>query len=302
MFNSIRKNKDKTYLIAGLVFLFVAIVFYFVLWYFGFGAIAIPFAVLISIIMSFSSYYFSDKLVLAATHAKPADDEADKKVKNAMEGIVIAAGVPMPRVYIIEDSSLNAFATGRNPQNAIVCVTRGLVEKLDYYQLEGVLAHELAHIKNYDILLATVVTIMVGAVVIIAHMFQRMAFFGGGGRRRSTNEGGGGQAQLVFLVIGLILMILAPIFGQLLKMALSRNREYLADATAIEFTRNPEGLATALEAISGDSAVECADPATASLFIASPTANAKSKTHGGWFSTHPPIEKRIEALRNISSK
>ena len=300
MFNSIRKNKNKTYFIATLVAIFVAAVFYFVIWYIDptLGLFAIPYAVIISVVMSFGSYWFSDKIVLAATHAKPADEGADQKVKNAMEGLVIASGMPMPRVYVIEDMSLNAFATGRNPKNAIVCVTRGLVEKLDYYQLEAVLAHELAHIKNYDILLSTVVTVMVGAVIMISHMFQRMAF---GTSRRSSSNKGGGQAQIILMVVGLIFIILAPIFGQLLKMALSRNREYLADATAIELTRNPEGLASALEAISEDSAVECADPATASMFIASPLAHAKGSRQGGLFATHPPIDRRVAAIRGITA-
>jgi len=299
MFNSIRKNKNKTYFIAILVFIFVAAIIYFFTWYFDYGAWAIPVAVIASILISFSSYWFSDKIVLAATRAKPADEEADKKVQNAMEGLIIAAGLPMPRVYVIEDDSLNAFATGRNPEHAVVCVTRGLVNKLDYYQLEGVLAHELAHIKNYDILLSTVVTVMVGAVVMLSHMFQRMAFFGG--RKGNNSNGGGSQATVIIMIIGLVFMVLAPIFGLLLKMALSRNREYLADATAVEFTRNPDGLIGALEEISQDSAVECADPATASLFIASPVAKAKAHTKGGWFDTHPPIADRIAALKNIKA-
>jgi len=300
MFNSIRRNKNKTLFIATLVAVFVALVFYFIMYFISpeLGYFAIPIAVGASFIGSFFSYFFSDKIILAVTRAKPADEYADKKVKNAMEGLIIASGMPMPRVYIMEEAGLNAFATGRNPKNAVICVTRGLVEKLDYYQLEAVLAHELAHIKNYDILLQTVATIMIGAVVMISNMFTRMVFYGGG--RRSSNKSGG-QAQIILFVIGLVFLILAPLFGQLLKMALSRNREYLADSTGVEFTRNPEALATALEAISQDSIVEHADPATASLFIASAHASAKGHKKGGWFSTHPPIEQRVAAIRNISA-
>ncbi|MDR1101165.1 MAG: M48 family metalloprotease [Clostridiales bacterium] len=314
MFESIRHNKRKTYFIVALVFALLSLIVYFFADYTGYAEIALPIAVIVSFLTAFSSYYFSDRIILGVTKAHPADEAADQKIRNIMEGLVIAAGVPMPKVYVIEDDSLNAFATGRDPNHAVVCVTRGLVSKLDYYQLEGVLAHELAHIKNYDILLATIATVMIGVVVMLSHMFQRMMFYG----RKRNNDRGGGSMQLILLIVSVVFIILAPIFGQLLKMALSRNREYLADAAAIEFTRNPEGLATALEAISYDSAVECADPATASMFIANPVpkkgdngeiagemavkgAAGGKRTKGGWFDTHPPIQARIEAIRGITA-
>lgn len=304
MFDQIRKNKKKTFFIAGLVFAFVALVLYALAYMFteGDATFALAIALIFSGVSSFYSYYFSDKIILKITKAYPADEKTKTKIENIMSGLCISSGLPMPNVFVIDDDSMNAFATGRNPKHAVVCVTKGLVEKLDYYQLEAVLAHELSHIKNYDILLSTVVTVMVGAVIMLSHLFQRAAFRGSRGSKDSGNG--------IIFIIGLILLILAPIVGQLLKMALSRSREYLADATAVEFTRNPEGLASALELIGSDSAVECADPATSSMFIASPDpkfspavmgAKAKKSTKGSWFATHPPIEERVNAIRNISA-
>ncbi|MDR0931207.1 MAG: M48 family metallopeptidase [Clostridiales bacterium] len=298
MFEAVQKNKRRTYFIATLCFVFLGVVVYFIAEFSGLGNIAIPIAVLVAICSTFFSYFFSDKIVLASSHAKPADEETEKYLHNIVEGLCVASGLPKPRIYVVDDPAPNAFATGRNPQKAVVCVTTGLLQRLDYYQLEGVLAHELAHIKNYDILLSTVVTVMVGIVIILSDIFTRFMFFGGGRSRRSNDDNGGG-IQIILFIIGLIFIILAPLFGQLLKMALSRNREYLADSTAIEFTRNPEGLATALEKISQDPMpVEHANKATANMYICNPLRNKKGESVD-LFSTHPPIDKRIEAIRNI---
>lgn len=297
MFKSIRVNKARTFFIVLLVCAFVYGVVFFAGHMMGMGVEAFILAFIFMFFSCFFSYFYSDKIILRLMRARPADETTDRLVKNAMQGLIIASGMPMPRVYIIEEDSLNAFATGRNPNNAVVAVTRGLVKHLDYYQLEAVLAHELAHIRNYDILLSTVVTVMVGAAVMLCQWVTRMAFWGGG-RGGDRNSG---KAGAILMIVGLVFMVLAPIFGQLLKMSLSRNREYLADATAIEFTRNPEGLAGALEKIAGNSEISRADTATASMFIACPVSNLKGKERRCLFATHPPIQSRIDAIRNITA-
>lgn len=299
MFEAIRSNKLKTAFIVALVTAFFALVVYYIAYYTGFGPYAVPLAIMIAVFSSWASYYYSDKIILSVSGARPADQASDKMVRDAMEGLCIAAGLPMPKVYIIDDPVANAFATGRNPENAVVCVTTGLLQKLDYYELEGVLAHELAHIGNRDILLSTIVTVMVGIVVILSDMWTRSMFWGGR-RRNSDREGGGAQA--VIMIIGLIFIILAPLAGQLMKMALSRNREFLADATGAEFTRNPEGLASALEKLAAQSQpVARATNATSNLYIVNPLKAARGEEGGlgVLFATHPPIKKRIEALRNL---
>ena len=195
---------------------------------------------------------------------------------------------------VVEDAQPNAFATGRNPENAVVCVTTGLLEKLDYYELEGVLAHELAHIKNYDIRLSAVVSVMVGFVVMLSDLFTRIAFWGG----FRDNDDDNSKGNAIIMIIGLIFLILSPIFGQLMQLALSRKREYLADATAIQFTRNPDGLISALIKISDDpNQLKVANNATENMYIASPFKNKKKSSN--WWSTHPSVEDRVEALRNL---
>lgn len=296
MFAAIGKNKFKTALIVGLILGFLYAIVYFVAVSLGVQTSnAVTIALMFSVIASFGSYWFSDKMVLSMSGARPANDEQDKMLKNILEGLLVASGLPMPKLYVINDPSPNAFATGRNPKNAAVCVTTGLLDTMDYYQIEGVLAHELAHIKNYDILLQTVASVMIGAAMMLANLWSRSLWWGRGRSRDDDNNNG---ANIILFVIGLIFTILAPIAGQLMKMALSRNREYLADATAVEFTRNPEGLATALEKLGGiNRPVARANSATEGLYIANPlAANGRAKD---LFSTHPPIEKRVEAIRNI---
>ena len=295
MYQSITKNKIKTAFIIALVFGFLAIIAYYITYSMGYGESALVVAFVFSFMATFFSYWYSDKMVLSMSGARPANEEQDKIVKNALQGVCIASGMPMPKVYIMEEKSPNAFATGRNHKHAVVCVTTGLLEIMDYYQLEGVLAHELSHIKNYDMLLQTVVTVLVGAMVIISDMWSRTFWFRS---RRSNDDNNNGSFGAIISVIGLIFLIIAPIAGQLMKMALSRNREYLADASAVEMTRNPEGLATALEKLRDYSRpVARANNATANLFISQPlAANGKASS---LFATHPPIEKRIEAIRNL---
>ena len=298
MFQAISKNKTKTTLIVGLIFLFFAAIIFFISYYLlEMGYAAGIFAVIVSFIASFATYWNSDKIVLAMHKARPATPEQDKQLNNILEGLCIAAGTPKPRLYVMEDPALNAFATGRNPEKGVICVTTGLLKTLDYYQLEGVVAHELAHIRNYDMLLQTVAGIMIGAALIAARTVSRITLNSGVGSRRSSRGGGG---ALIILIVGLLFVILAPIAGQLLKMSLSRNREFLADATAAQFTRNPEGLAGALEKISGSNIpLLNSSNATEGMYIVTPYAELRSKKKSNPFSTHPPIEKRIEALRNL---
>src|ERR671933_710360 len=211
--------------------------------------------------------------------------------------MAIAAGLPMPKVYIIDDSAPNAFATGRDPQHASVAVTSGLLEKLDRDELQGVIAHEMSHVGNYDIRYAMLVGVLVGTTVLISDFFLRGLWFGGGRRR----EGGGGQAQLIMMIIAIVLAILAPLFARLLQLSISRQREYLADATAVKLTRNPKGLADALQKISDDREVlEVANRATAHLYIVNPIKRFEKRAKGV-FSTHPPIEERIQILRALES-
>ena len=204
-----------------------------------------------------------------------------------------------PRLYVVEDQQPNAFATGRNPENAVICVTTGLLEKLDYYELEGVIAHEMSHIKNYDIRLSCVVSVMVGFIVMLSDMFSRVLFWGKLDNDRDNDNKGNG----ILMLLGLIFLILSPIFGSLMKLALSRKREFLADSTAIEFTRNPDGLISALEKLENDpNQLEVANSATANMYIVNPfkkdSKQGKKKTSSIW-STHPSTADRIEALRNL---
>ncbi len=287
MFEVVDKNKRRTVVIVFFFFLLLAAVVYVFCEYFELGIFSVPAAVIIAVVTSFGSYYYSDKIVLSISKARPADPEEDKMVKNSVEGLCLASGLPVPRVYIIDDSAPNAFATGRNPDNAVVCVTTGLLEKLDSYELEAVLAHELAHIKNYDILLSTVVTIMVGIIALLADWFVRLGFRSRGRRN---------NASTIIGILGLVLILFSPLIAQLMRFALSRNREYLADAMSVEFTRNPDALVRALTKLTEDrEPLEAANKATANMYIVSPFKEKIS----GLFSTHPPIEARVEAIKNI---
>lgn len=302
MFTSIRRNKTKTFLIFVSVLILLSLIVYAIVSITPYSSYAVPIAILFSMLASVGSYYYSDKIVLATSGAQPAPPEVEKKLRNILEGLSLASGLPMPRFYIINDPSPNAFATGRNPKNAVVCVTTGLLATLDYYELEGVLAHEMSHIKNYDILLQTVAVVMVGAVGILANFFIRMQFwgFGGGGEKGRGGNGNGNLIQVIIMIIGLLLMILYPIVSNLLVLLLSRNREYLADATSVQFTRNPEGLISALKKLDANSRpVQKVNKCTASLYIVDPMKKEKKARFSELFLTHPPIEKRIAALQNF---
>lgn len=296
MFEDIKKNKIKSWFIVLLFLAFIAVIVYYICMALDLGELSIIIAMIFAIVSTWGSYYYSDKIVLKLNNARPATREEDLKLVNILDSLVISAGLQeKPQLYVIEDAQPNAFATGRNPKHAVICVTTGLLEKLDYYELEDVLAHEMSHIKNYDILLSAVVSVMVGFVVILSDWFTRISFYGGRRGRDGDNDNNG---NAIIMLIGLIFLILAPIFGQLMQLAISRKREFLADATAIEFTRNPDGLISALEKISADpNELKVANKATENMYIANPFRN-KKKSSDLW-STHPSTEARIEALRNL---
>ena len=293
MFEVSKKNKTKTFFIVTVFVILLAFLIYFVLSYFDLGPLGAVIAIVFSIISSWGAYYNSDKIVLSLNGARPATREENQRMYESLEGLCIAAGLPMPRLYIMDDLSPNAFATGRNPENAVICVTTGLMEKLDSYELEGVLAHELSHIKNYDILLQTIAAIFVGFTTIISDFFLRTSLRSS--RRRNSDSDNSGSG--IIMLIGLIFLILSPLFATLLQLALSRNREYLADSSAVELTRNPQGLINALRKISSDpDPLEQANKSTECLYISTPLKEEGLTKK--LFSTHPPIEDRIEALKN----
>ncbi|MFA6193944.1 MAG: zinc metalloprotease HtpX [Parcubacteria group bacterium] len=249
-------------------------------------------AVLFSVLMSFASYWWSDKIVLAMSGAKEVTHQNAKEIFHIVENLCITAGLPVPKIYVIQDPSPNAFATGRDPEHAVVCLTTGIIEKLNKSELEGVIAHELSHVGNRDILLSTAIVVLVGFVALLAGFFRNWSFFGG-----RDNDRDSGQLGLILFIAAIILSILAPIAAMLIQLAISRKREYLADADGALLTRNPEGLAKALEKISADpTSMKSANQATAHLFIANPF---KGKKVSNLFQTHPPIAERVKRLRGM---
>lgn len=294
-YEAIAANRWKTFF---MVFLFVILVGV-VIWVFAsatsFGPVAVPLAIILTLFLTWASYFYSDKLVLGISRAHPADKNQVPYLVNITEAVAMGAGVPVPRLYIIEDSAPNAFATGRNPKNSVICVTRGLLDKLDREELEGVIAHEMSHIRNYDILLATVAVTMVGIVALLSDWMLRFSWRSGRRRSRSGGSGDGG-AGAILLLIGLVVAILAPLFAQLMRMAISRQREYQADASAAQITRYPKGLADALRKIAADpEPLEVANKATAHLYIWNPLKDNEGRMDR-LFDTHPPIAERVKRL------
>lgn len=258
-------------------------------WYFG-DPIILYFVIAFAFFQAFISYWFSDRIVLSIAGAQEVSRESHREVWNITENLCIATGLPMPKLYIIQDPAPNAFATGRDKKHAVVAVTTGLIERLDRTELEGVIAHELAHIGNRDMLIMTMTVVLVGFITLLADIFLRATLWGRGGRE-------GGQVKMVFMIIGLVLMILSPIIASLIRLAISRKREYLADATAALMTRYPEGLASALEKISSyPHTMQKANHAIAHLYISNPFKGKKTAWSKMW-STHPPTEERIKRLR-----
>lgn len=288
------KNIWKTWFLMSLFFgVVIAIGWIFAQVYNNPGILYI--AVLFSIVMNIVSYWFSDRIVLALHRAKPVDPKLNPEIYRVLENLTIAAGLPMPRFYIVDDPSPNAFATGRNPAHAVICVTTGLLERLDRSELEGVLAHELSHIGNRDMLVSTVAVVLVGFVSILSDMFMRAMWFGGG----DDNNGRRGGA---LVLVGILLSILAPIIASLIHLAISRRREFLADSSGAILTRYPEGLASALQKIAASPRpLSSATNATAHLFFENPfKADSGGERKTSWmikmFMTHPPVEERIQAL------
>ena len=296
MFETSKKNKFESVVIIGIFILVITLIVYYICHALRLGTMSIVIALIFSIGSAWASYYYSDKIVLSLNKARPATKEEDQQIVNILDALMITSGLPnKPRLYVVEDAQPNAFATGRNPQNAVICVTTGLLEKLDYYELEGVIAHEMSHIKNYDIRLSCVVSVMVGFIVMLSDLFTRTLFWGGLKDNDSDSKANG-----LLMLVGLIFLILSPIFGSLMQLALSRKREFLADSTAVEFTRNPDGLISALEKLENDSnELKTANSATANMYIVNPfKKNGKKKSTNIW-STHPSTSDRIEALRNL---
>lgn len=295
MYEQIASNKRKSFL---LVFCFIAFIFL-LAWLFeqlaGMGTGGLVLAFIIASISAFASYYASDKIVLAISRARPVTKEEFPYLYNVVEGLAIAAGIPAPRCYVIEDTAPNAFATGRNPKNSVICVTTGLLEKMNRVELEGVISHEMSHIKNYDVLVQTLTVVMVGVIALMSDWILR-SFLWGGRRRGGRDKGGAGA---ILIVVGLVLAVLSPIISQLIRLAISRKREFLADASGAMLTRYPPGLASALRKLDADTEpLEAANKATAHLYIVNPLKDIKGKVNR-LFSTHPPIEERIAALEKM---
>jgi len=308
-YDEIRKNKIKS---ALLVSAFIAIILALgfaigYIWGMETAIFGLVIAAIIACIMSLVSYYRSDKIALATAGAKQVTREEYPYYVNTVEGLAIAAGLPPPRTYIIDTPAMNAFATGRDPEHSAVAVTTGLLEQCDRLELEGVLAHEMSHIKNYDIRLMCMVVILVGLIVLFVNLVVRMIFWGGvlGDRDRGGGAGGeGGIAYLIIFIVALVFIILSPIIAQLMQLSISRKREYLADANAAMLTRYPEGLASALQQLGYENKpYKRTNNATAHLFIVQPfakEAKANKSSKSSIWSTHPPIDKRIERLRAMS--
>lgn len=300
MYERITSNKWKSVLLVLLALAFAAGLGYLFgqLFHFGIGGVVV--AVAIAVVMSLVSYRFGDKMVLAASGAKLASPEEHPRLHNVVDGLVIAAGIPKPKVYVINEAAPNAFATGRKPENSSIAVTTGLMEIMTRVELEGVIAHELSHVKNRDILFGTLVATLVGVIVLMSD-FMRRWFFWGGARAGNRDKGGGAVAG-VLLVLGLVMSILAPIMAQLIRLAVSRKREYLADADGALLTRYPPGLASALKKIAASpNAIRTANNATAHLWFSQPSrlAGDGHSRLERLFSTHPPIEERIKALEDM---
>jgi len=289
MYQAISSNRVKSVVVL-LVFVIILVALGYVFGeYTGIRELT-PVALVFALISVLTSYYYSDSIVLGISRARPARKEDYPELYNDVEGLAIAAGLPMPRIYTIDDTAPNAFATGRDPQHAVIAVTTGLLQKLDRQELEGVIGHEMSHIKGYDIRFMTIVAVLVGTIALLSDWMRRIAWFGGG---RSRRDSGGG----IIALLGLVLAIVAPVIALLMQMALSRTREYLADAQGAMLTRYPEGLASALEKLAADrEPLEVANKATAHLYIVNPLTEHKGMVNN-LFDTHPPITERVRRLR-----
>lgn len=302
-------NKRKSVLVVAFFLVFTAVAVYILGsafgYYIGYQPGGLGFAglaLIVSGLMSFGGYYYSDKIVLGISGAKEADRSRDFKLYTAVENMAIAAGLPKPKVYLIDDSAPNAFATGRDPEHAVICATTGLVDKLTKTELEGVIGHELTHVRNFDIRLMSVVSVLVGTVALLADFFLRSGFRGRVRVKSDSNDSG--SLGAIVLVLGIVFALLSPLVANLIKLAISRRREFMADAGSVALTRQPSGLMSALAKISADrEPLEVANKATAHLYIANPfkdDVKSGARWFANLFNTHPPVEERIKALKAMS--
>jgi heat shock protein HtpX len=304
-YDQIGQNRRNSVLLALAVIVILGLLGLFIGWAVtGDPRAALPstgLAIVVGLIASLISYFLGDSMVLAVSGAKEVDERTQPQLMNVVREMSIAANVPMPRVYLIDDTAPNAFATGRDPQHASVAITIGLLQKLDREELQGVIAHELSHVRNYDIRFSLMVGVLVGSIAMLADFFLRFTFWGGG-RRGSRDREGGGGLQIVIFLIAIVLAILAPIIARMVQMAVSRQREYLADASGVELTRNPYGLERALAKIAMDTEpLEVANRATQHLYFENPIKRADGRS-SDLFSTHPPVLDRINRLRQLSGQ
>jgi heat shock protein HtpX len=307
-YKEIARNRRNSWILVFVVAMVLAALGAAIGYASGFGWGGIVIALIVATGMSVGSYFAGDQLVLASSGAKevPASSPSDqyKQLINVVSEMSIAGGQPMPKVYVIDDTAPNAFATGRDPKHASVAVTKGLLEKMDREQLQGVMAHELSHVGNYDIRFSLLVGVLVGSIALLADWFLRYTFWFGGGRRGggSRDRGGGGGAQVIIFVVAILLAIIAPLIGRAVQLAVSRSRESLADVSAVELTRNPLALARALRTISDDPEVlEVANRATQHLYIVNPVKSFEERAKSMW-DTHPPIGERIRVLESLAGR
>ncbi len=295
----VRSNKTRSAFITFSFIIFIVGAVYLMSQAFGYGLDVVGLALIFSGISAFAGYWWSDKIILGISGARQASRAEFFDFYTTVENLTLSQRLPMPDLYVIEDSAMNAFATGRDPEHAVICATTGLLQRLNRAEIEGVMAHELSHIKNYDIRLMSIVTVLVGLISLLADWMLRMTYFG---HRRKKERRSSGQIQMIMFVLGLILALLSPLIAQLMKLALSRGREYLADASGAAMSKNPEGLARALEKLNIDKEpLEAANKATAHLYVTNPLKNQVGtvKMFARMFNTHPPLAKRIKKLRNL---
>ena len=303
MYEQIASNKRKTFLLLFVAFALLAALGYAIGLIYGTGWVGFGIAIAIAVLLQLGAYFSGDKLVLASARARAVTPEEEPRLHNVVEGLAIAAGIPKPTVYVVPEQAPNAFATGRDPEHSSIAVTQGLLDIMDRVELEGVIGHEMSHVVDRDILYGTIVATVIGAIVLISEFFMRSWLWGGfGGRRGGRDSGGGGGLELIVFAVGFALVILAPIFGQLIQLATSRNREYLADAQGAMLTRYPPGLISALKKIKdAPHAMRSANNATAHLWLDQPSRVPGQGTGRleRLFSTHPPIEDRIRRLEEM---
>ena len=304
VFESVERNKRKSWLVIAGFVIFVLTASYFIARcmaaFYGYQSSGLEFlgiGLVISGVMSFASHYWSDKIVLGISGARPADKKRDFMFYTVAENLSMAARVPMPKLYVIDDTAMNAFATGRDPAHAAICATTGLLAQLNRTELEGVIGHELSHVANYDTRLMSVVTILVGLITLLGDWLLRSAFYSRSNNDENKNSGG------IFIIVGLLMAILSPIISQIIQLAISRRREFLADASSVKLTRQPSGLISALKKLGADKEpLEAANKATAHLYITNPLNNLSSDARGwfaGLFNTHPPLSDRIKVLEQM---